>query len=241
MPVKDGGIGAKPTKDRFNETDHVQPGQRRRSEQTEQVLEEAGSVFGTRGQTVARFALVQLLAGFAAQLRFADPVEREQRALQPPQFPQCGGHPVLPRIGRELAHDKRRRDRAGADRGDDAQDVRPVRPDEGDVNAAGDHRLKRRIGGWLAEAVEPTMLEIRDARRELEAKQAAQREDMVGIAAAIGVVPSRRNLTLVIEQCVPHAQRLARGRRDQLRIEPRVAVGEVGVDLEAGSLAVVGI
>ena len=39
------------------------------------------------GQTVARFAFVQLLAGFAAQFGFADPVEREQRALQPPQFP----------------------------------------------------------------------------------------------------------------------------------------------------------
>jgi hypothetical protein len=33
------------------------------------------------GQAVARFALVQFLAGFAAQLGFADPVEREQRAL----------------------------------------------------------------------------------------------------------------------------------------------------------------
>src|SRR5580658_8144095 len=40
------------------------------------------------GQAVASFALVQLLAGFAAQLGFADPVEREQRALQPSQFPQ---------------------------------------------------------------------------------------------------------------------------------------------------------
>ena len=38
-------------------------------------------------------ALVQLLAGFAAQLPgFADPVEREQRAFQPSQFPQRGGH-----------------------------------------------------------------------------------------------------------------------------------------------------
>jgi hypothetical protein len=40
------------------------------------------------GQAVARFALVQLLAGFAAQLRFADPVEREQRAFQPSPFPR---------------------------------------------------------------------------------------------------------------------------------------------------------
>ena len=29
--------------------------------------------------------------------------------------------------------------------GDDAQDLRPVRPDEGDIDAAGDHRLQRGI------------------------------------------------------------------------------------------------
>ena len=46
-------------------------------------------------------------------------------------------------------------------------------PDEGDVDAAGDHRLQRGIGGRLAEAVEPAVLEVRDARRELEAEQAA--------------------------------------------------------------------
>jgi Tat protein secretion system quality control protein TatD with DNase activity len=109
-----------------------------------------------------------------------------------------------------------------------------VRLDEGDVDAAGDHRVQRGIGGRLAEAVEPTVLEVRDSRRELKAKQAAQREDMVGITTAIGVVPSRRDLTLMIEQRVEHVQRLARCRRDQLRVERRVAIGEVGIDLEAG-------
>ena len=113
--------------------------------------------------------------------------------------------------------------------------------DEGDVDAAGDHRFQRGIGGWFAEAVKPAVLEVRDTRRELKAKQAAQREDMVGITTAIGVVPSRRDLALMIEQRVQHVQRLARRRRDQLRIERRVAIGEMGVDLEAGSLAVVGV
>ena len=57
---------------------------------------------------------------------------------------------------------------------------------------------------------------------------------MVEIAAAVGMVPSRRDLALMIEQRVEHVQRLARRRRDQLREERRVAVGEVGVDLEPG-------
>lgn len=51
-----------------------------------------------------------------------------------------------------------------------------MRQGEGDVDAANDHRLQRGIGGRFAEAVEPAMLEIRDARRELEAEQTAQRE-----------------------------------------------------------------
>ena len=42
-----------------------------------------------------------------------------------------------------------------------------------------------------------------------------------------------RDLALVIEQRVQHMQRLARRGRDQLGVERRVAIGKVGVDLEA--------
>ena len=45
--------------------------------------------------------------------------------------------------------------------------------DEFHVDAAGDHRLQRGIGGRLAEAVEAPMLQVRDARRELQADQRA--------------------------------------------------------------------
>ena len=88
------------------------------------------------------------------------------------------------------------------------------------------------IGGRLAEAVEAPVLQVRNARRELEAEQGAEREDMVGIAAAVGVVATGRDLALMIEQRIEHMQRLARRRRDQLGVERRVAVGEMGVDLE---------
>ena len=50
-----------------------------------------------------------------------------------------------------------------------------------------------------------------------------------------------RDLALVVEQPVEHVQRLARRRRDQLGVERRVAVGEMRVDLDSGSLAVMGI
>jgi hypothetical protein len=43
--------------------------------------------------------------------------------------------------------------------------------------------------------------------RKLEAKQITEREDVVGIAAAIGVVPTRRDLALVVEQRIQYMRR----------------------------------
>ena len=106
--------------------------------------------------------------------------------------------------------------------------------DERHVDAAGNHRLQRGIGGRLVKAVEAPVLQVRDARRELKAEQRAKGKDMIGIAAAIGVVPTYGDLALVIEQRVQHVQRLARRRRDQLGEERAVAVRKVGVDFEAG-------
>ncbi len=175
-------------------------------------------------QAVAGFALVELLTSRAPQLGVVDPVEREQRALQPSQLAQRRRHAVLPWVGGELAHDERRRHRAGADRGDDAQDLRPMGADEGHVDPSSDHRLQRRVGGGLGEAVEPAVLQVRDARRKLEAQQRAQGKDMVRLSAAVGMVPARRNLALVVEQRVQHVQRLAGRGGDQLGPERPVAV-----------------
>jgi hypothetical protein len=38
------------------------------------------------------------------------------------------------------------------------------------------------------------VLQIRDARRKLKAKQSEEREDMIGISAAVGVVAANRDL-----------------------------------------------
>ena len=61
---------------------------------------------------------------------------------------------------------------------------------------------------------------------------------MVGVAATVRVVAEHGNLALVIEESVQHMQRLARGRRDQLGIERRVAIRDVRVDLEPRLLAI---
>jgi hypothetical protein len=97
--------------------------------------------------------------------------------------------------------------------------------DEFHVDAAGNHRLQRGIGGRLGEAVETPMLQVRDTRRELQAYQRAEGEDVVGIATTIGMVPACGNLALVIEQRVQYMQRLARRGRDQLGVEGAITVG----------------
>ena len=50
------------------------------------------------GQAVAGLALVEFLPGRAPQFGILDPVESEQRALQPPQLAQGGGDAILPRV-----------------------------------------------------------------------------------------------------------------------------------------------
>ena len=49
-------------------------------------------------QAVAGFALVQLLAGLTPQFGILNPVEGEERALQPAQLSQCRRHAILARI-----------------------------------------------------------------------------------------------------------------------------------------------
>ena len=66
---------------------------------------------------------------------------------------------------------------------------------------------------------------------ELETQQAAQREDMLGIAGAVRVVAADCNVSQVIDQRVQHVQRFARRRRNQLGEVRLVAPREVSVDL----------
>jgi len=77
-----------------------------------------------------------------------------------------------------------------------------VRADQGDIDAPGDQRLERRISGWLVEAVKATVLEVRNARRKLEAQQCAEREDMIGVASAIRMASACCDIALVIEQSI---------------------------------------
>jgi len=113
--------------------------------------------------------------------------------------------------------------------------------DQRDVDAAGDQRFERRIGRGLAKAVEPAVLQVRDARHKLKAKQSEEREDVIRIAAAVGVVAANRDLALVIQEAVEDMQGLARRRCDHIGVERGEAVGEVRVELASRIVAVMGV
>jgi hypothetical protein len=99
--------------------------------------------------------------------------------------------------------------------------------------------LQNRVS--VAKRVSAPVLQAGNAGRELEAKQGAQSKDMIGIAAAIGVVMPECDFALMVEQRIQHMQRLARGGRDQLAVGRTIAIREMRVDLEPGLLAVVDV
>jgi len=189
-------------------------------------------------QAVAGLALVELLAGLAAQFRVFQPVEGEEGALQPAQFAQRGGDAVLPGMGGQLAQNQGGCHRAGAQRGGDPQNLRPMVPDQGDVDSGGDQRFERRIGFWLFEAVEASVLQIGNTWCEAKAEQGAESEHVVRDTSAIGVVAAGRDLGLVMKQCIQHIRGLAGGRRHQLGVEGGIAIGDVGIEFNSWLMTV---
>jgi hypothetical protein len=113
--------------------------------------------------------------------------------------------------------------------------------DQRDVEAAGNQRFKRWIGRRLGEAVEPAVLQVRDAWRELEAEQGEECEDVFRIAAAVGVVAANRDIALVIQQAVEDMQSLARRRRDYLGEERRKTIGDVRIEFASRIVSVMGV
>lgn len=89
-------------------------------------------------ECVLRLALVQLARGLAALLGPFDPVEREQRALDPPYLTQRQRQAVRARVGAEPFQHHRCAGDAGADRGREPDRVHPVIGDQGLVD-----RLRR--------------------------------------------------------------------------------------------------
>ena len=102
---------------------------------------------------------------------------------------------------------------------------------------AADQRRERRVALRVAVDEEPLVGQVADARREAEAQQVHQGEDVVGEAGRVGVVLLDAQVGLVVEQAVEHVGGVADRRVDDLGVERRVLVGDVRVELHAGLAA----
>ena len=107
-----------------------------------------------------------------------------------------------------------------------------------DVERAADHGLQRVIGSLALRDVELGVAQIADARREAKAQQVHQREDVIGEARRISVVLLDAQVGFVVQQAVEHVGRVAHTDVDDLRVERRVLVGDVGVERPPWTAAV---
>src|SRR5271165_1044063 len=159
------------------------------------------------GKRVAGLALVQSGVRAAAQRRVGDPVEREQGPLDAADFPQRLGQGILPGIGRQPAHQRRRRDGSGPGRRREAQHFSPVLFDDAQIDHAADHRLQNAVVGAGVSDIEAAIGKITDARREPESKQMTETEDLFGHAACVGVMFLDSERSLVMKKAVENVQR----------------------------------
>ena len=84
-------------------------------------------------------------------------------------------------------------------------------PDQRLVDPAGNERFQRRPLGGGAKRIEPTVMEVGDAGREAKPQEVAEREYMVGDAAAVGVVHGGVQIGAVVEQTIQDVERFAIG------------------------------
>ena len=123
-------------------------------------------------------------------------------------------------------------------RGGQPQDFVPVGADVFDVERAADPRFQCLVGGIALWNVELGVAQVTDARREAEAQQVHQREDVIGEARRVGVVLLDAQVGFVVQQAVEHVGRVAHADIHHLGVERRVLVGDVGVERPPWAAAV---
>ena len=190
---------------------------------------------------IACFSLVQPGVGAPAQLAAAEPVEHEKASLDAPDLAQRHRQPVLPRVGGQAPQHARRRGMTGADGDGEPQRLVPVCTHVVAVHRAADQACQKIRHGLAAEGVESAILEVAQSWGEAEAEHREQPEDLVGGAARVRVVLGDAQPRAMLEQPVQHMRRLGRGRCDDFGVEGAELVGDVGVERDAGLVAVSGV
>jgi len=181
------------------------------------------------GEGVARFALVEFHGRLPPQSWQLEPVEHEQRALDPSDFAKGQRQAILAGISSQALEEERSADRSGANRCREAQDIIPVGRDQLSVDAPGDERFEHRPSACWSKGVEAPLCQVGNARGEIEAEQICQGEVVIADGAAIGVMRSDAQVGLVVEQAVDDIGGFA-GRRDRNRMVGRLASREVRIE-----------
>ena len=137
---------------------------------------------------MSSLALVETRLALHAQLRAFHPLEHEQRAFDAPDLAERQIQAILLAVGAELAQHCRRFYGHGFDTGRQPQGVVPVLEHDLLVD-----RLAHEGGEFLppprsAEARQPAVGKVAQTRREREAEQVEQGEDVVGDAASVDMV-----------------------------------------------------
>ena len=88
--------------------------------------------------------------------------------------------------------------------------------------------------------MKPSIVQVGNARREPKAQQVAKREDVVRYAA-VGVVDGDIDVATVIKQPVDDVRRFALRHRNHLGVERCVAAGDLGIERDGRTGALVRI
>ena len=97
-------------------------------------------------ERIAGFAFVEAGVTALAQIEIRQPLQGEQRSLDPPECAQGTLQGAAGARGRKLAQDDRRDDRAGLDRGLKPHEFGPLAGDRHGFDGIADQRFKQRIG-----------------------------------------------------------------------------------------------
>ena len=109
------------------------------------------------------------------------------------------------------------------------------------VDHAADQGIERFVSLARVDDIEPSVGEVANARREAESQEVAEAEHMIDRAGGVGVVLANVDRAFMVHEPVEDMRGLAGVRGDDLGIERRVAVGDVGVELHARFRAVFGV
>lgn len=154
------------------------------------------------------FAFVEPGVHTAAQGWISEPFQHEQGALDSADLAQGPRQAVLTRIGTELAEDQRGCYGPLLDRCGKADDLFELPFDKFRVEGTPDQRAQRGLLARLLRDVQPFVGQITDARREAEAKQMAQGEDVIGKTGRIRIVLLDPQIGFVIQQAIENMRRI---------------------------------